>query len=72
MTSLQVGAPILEALGIDPSNVTAATLRLRAGRVPTLVVKHVVLDCNKERMVSSLRRYTLHENSAGPSSVRDK
>lgn len=44
LTSEELGVPILTALGIDPKNVIAFTLRLRAGSVPTIAILSYVRD----------------------------
>lgn len=46
------GAEILRALGIDPKHVTSATIRLRAGYIPTVTVRCIVMpDTDKTKAV---------------------
>lgn len=40
----QLGAAVLDALGIDPAKVAAFDLRFRAGEPPTLLVRNIVTD----------------------------
>lgn len=44
LTVDEMGGPIIKALGLDGKVVRSMTLRLRAGKLPSVVVEHWVRD----------------------------
>lgn len=74
LTTDQVGLPILQALGIDPSPnpVRAVTLRLRVGRLPTVTIERYLRapDGNLQTLEGKLRtefaRYELALKAGEP------
>lgn len=53
------GADILEALGVDTSNVGSAVLTFKAGEPPTLILRRLVWEKNGAELKVVSSRYTL-------------
>lgn len=56
------GQRVLDALGIDGTDVRSVDIHFEAGEIPTATVTHVL--CDGEDLATELKRYELVERKA--------